>query len=175
MVGKQRLSQHAENLRYARPAKRGGPHLLEQHALHTKASTAPPRCARSIPKHSRHRCLRLGRSQVVGKQRLSRHAENLRYARPASRMMPLGMVPYLLWPTRTTLQARRRDRLARDLRHHLLCTVGVLYAGVGPRATRPRRPRARRPRSISRARFQNPYCILYRVSLGIRLWDGELG
>ena len=85
MAGKQRLSQHAKNLRHARPAKRGGSHLLEQHALQTKASSAPPRCARSIPKHSRHRCLRLGRSQVVGKQRLSQHAENLRYARPAKR------------------------------------------------------------------------------------------
>ena len=48
-------------------------------------------------------------------------------ARGERRMMPLGMVPYLLWPTRTALQARRRDRLARDLRHHLQCTVGVLY------------------------------------------------
>ena len=35
--------------------------LLEQHALQTKASTAPPRCARSIPKHSRHRCFRSDR------------------------------------------------------------------------------------------------------------------
>ena len=48
-------------------------------------------------------------------------------ARGERRMMPLGMVPYLLWPTRTALQARRRDRLALDLRHHLQCTVGVLY------------------------------------------------
>ena len=48
-------------------------------------------------------------------------------ARGERRMMPLGMLPYLLWPTRTALQARRRDRLARDLRHHLQCTVGVLY------------------------------------------------
>ena len=56
-------------------------------------------------------------------------------ARGERRMMPLGMVPYLLWPTRTALQARRRDRLARDLRHHLLCTVGVLYACGTTRAT----------------------------------------
>ena len=48
-------------------------------------------------------------------------------ARGERRMMPLGMLPYLLWPTRTALQARCRDRLARDLRRHLLCTVGVLY------------------------------------------------
>ena len=31
-------------------------------------------------------------------------------ARGERRMMPLGMLPYLLWPTRTALQARRRDR-----------------------------------------------------------------
>ena len=43
-------------------------------------------------------------------------------ARGERRMMPLGMLPYLLWPTRTALQARRRDRLARDLRRHHLCT-----------------------------------------------------
>ena len=54
-------------------------------------------------------------------------------ARGERRMMPLGMLPYLLWPTRTALQARCRDRLARDLRHHLLCTVGVLY-GARPHA-----------------------------------------
>ena len=57
-------------------------------------------------------------------------------ARGERRMMPLGMVPYLLWPTRTALQARRRDRLARDLRHHLQCTVGVLYGCGTTRATR---------------------------------------
>ena len=68
-------------------------------------------------------------------------------ARGERRMMPLGMVPYLLWPTRTALQARRRDRLARDLRHHLLCTVGVLY-GCG--TTRDPR-RSRRPPAAARA------------------------
>ena len=75
-------------------------------------------------------------------------------ARGERRMMPLGMVPYLLWPTRTALQARRRDRLARDLRHHLQCTVGVLYgcgttrdrAGRGaPAAGRRRSPTPARP------------------------------
>ena len=79
-------------------------------------------------------------------------------ARGERRMMPLGMLPYLLWPTRTALQARCRDRLARDLRRHLLCTVGVLYGCGTTRATRgapsaaagrrrssptPARPRAR--------------------------------
>ena len=58
-------------------------------------------------------------------------------ARGERRMMPLGMLPYLLWPTRTALQARCRDRLARDLRRHLLCTVGVLYGCGTTRATRP--------------------------------------
>ena len=57
-------------------------------------------------------------------------------ARGERRMMPLGMLPYLLWPTRTALQARCRDRLARDLRRHLLCTVGVLYGCGTTRATR---------------------------------------
>ena len=56
-------------------------------------------------------------------------------ARGERRMMPLGMLPYLLWPTRTALQARCRDRLARDLRRHLLCTVGVLYGCGTTRAT----------------------------------------
>eukprot|EP01043_Picozoa_sp_COSAG02_P064750 COSAG02_NODE_9558_length_2179_cov_58.187981_1_plen_87_part_10 len=63
-------------------------------------------------------------------------------ARGERRMMPLGILAYLLWPTRTALQARCRDRLARDLRHHLLCTVGVLY-GCG--TTRDPQPVALRP------------------------------
>ena len=81
-------------------------------------------------------------------------------ARGERRMMPLGMLPYLLWPTRTALQARCRDRLARDLRRHLLCTVGVLYGCGTTRATRGAvRPRrrgggavARRPPARPRAR-----------------------
>ena len=68
-------------------------------------------------------------------------------ARGERRMMPLGMLPYLLWPTRTALQARRRDRLARDLRHHLLCTVGVLPVRVWDHARDDPRPR---PRAHSR-------------------------
>ena len=73
-------------------------------------------------------------------------------ARGERRMMPLGMLPYLLWPTRTALQARCRDRLARDLRRHLLCTVGVLYGcGTGaPSAAAARRrssPTPARPRA----------------------------
>ena len=68
-------------------------------------------------------------------------------ARGERRMMPLGMLPYLLWPTRTALQARCRDRLARDLRRHLLCTVGVPTStdatdGPGPHDAH-RRPRPR--------------------------------
>ena len=58
-------------------------------------------------------------------------------------MMPLGMLPYLLWPTRTALQARCRDRLARDLRRHLLYTVGVLY-GCGTTRDRGRMALRRR-------------------------------
>ena len=81
-------------------------------------------------------------------------------ARGERRMMPLGMLPYLLWPTRTALQARCRDRLARDLRRHLLCTVGVLYGCGTTRATRGapsaaagrRRSIARRPPARPRAR-----------------------
>ena len=75
-------------------------------------------------------------------------------ARGERRMMPLGMLPYLLWPTRTALQARCRDRLARDLRRHLLCTVGVLYGCGTTRATAAAlRPAvARRPPARPRAR-----------------------
>ena len=73
-------------------------------------------------------------------------------ARGERRMMPLGMLPYLLWPTRTALQARCRDRLARDLRRHLLCTVGVLY-GCGTTRDRGRgAPAAGRRRSPTPAR-----------------------
>ena len=77
-------------------------------------------------------------------------------ARGERRMMPLGMLPYLLWPTRTALQARCRDRLARDLRRHLLCTVGVLY-GCGTTRDRGRgAPAAGRRRSPTPAPARAP-------------------